>query len=222
MHAATGLGHTGSVIRVLLIDDHPVVREGLAAILGNEPQITVVGQFAGAKDALLAMRHLAPDVVILDVRLPGMSGIEACETLFREHPRVRTIMLTSLPSEGAMLASFSAGARGFLVKESADPGLICEAVKAVHAGGTFVDPRIAGRLVSLATKRGSTKGPFGLTLQEMRVLSLLPQGLSNRDISAQLALSEHTVKTHLQHAMRKLGVRDRDQAALVALREGLA
>ncbi len=209
-----------ALIRVVLIDDHPVVREGLSAILAGEPDIEVVGQAEDAEQGLDQVTQLGPDIVVLDVRLPGMGGVEACTVLRDENPRVRTIVLTSFPSEGVMLAALAAGARGFLVKES-DPSVLRTAVRTVYAGGSVIDPRLTGRLVAAATKRRGVKGPFDLTVQELRVLALLPRGLSNRDIGKELNLSEQTVKSHLQHAMRKLSVHDRVQAASFVVREGL-
>jgi len=208
-------------IRLVIVDDHPIVREGLQSIVASEADMTVVGQFTTAEEALDAMARLQPDVAIVDVRLPKMSGVDACGLVLRRHPHVRVILLTSFPSEGAMVAALSYGAHGFLVKES-DPSLLRQAVRAVAQGGTFIDPRIASKLVSRVTKTGTARGPFGLTLQEMRVLALLPGGLSNSEIGKELGVSESTVKTHVRNLMAKLRVQDRAQAASIAVREGLA
>lgn len=211
----------GDLIRVVIVDDHPIVREGLHAIMSAEADVTVVGQFGTAEEALEAMTRLQPDVAVVDVRLPKMSGVDACGLLLRRHPRIRVILLTSFPSEGAMVAALSYGAHGFLVKES-EPSLLRQAVRAVAHGGTFIDPRIAAKLVSRVTRTGTARGPFGLTLQEMRVLALLPGGLSNSEIGKELGVSESTVKTHVRNLMAKLRVQDRAQAASIAVREGLA
>jgi two-component system response regulator DevR len=203
------------------VDDHPIVREGLAAILSAEPDFTVVGQAENAERGLVEVERLRPDIVLLDVRLPGVSGNEACIEILRRRPDTRVVMLTSFASTGALIQAFSAGAKGFVMKES-QPAVLREAVRAVGQGETFTDPRVGAKLVAIASRNRRAKGPFGLTLQEMRVLELLPRGLKNREIGNELGITEDTVKTHLRHALRKLKARDRVEAAAIALREGLA
>ena len=205
----------------MIVDDHPIVREGLAAVLSAEPDFTVVGQAESAERALAEVDRLRPDVVLLDIRLPGMSGTEACEELSRRHPNTRVIVLTSFASTGSLVQSFSAGAKGFVLKES-QPAVLREAVRVVGNGGTFTDPRVGAKLAAMASRNRRAKGPFGLTIQEMRVIELLPRGLTNREIGGELGISEDTVKTHVRHALRKLNARDRVEAAAIALREGLA
>jgi two-component system, NarL family, response regulator DevR len=197
------------------------VREGLAAVLSAEPDFTVVGQAESAERALIEVDRLRPDVVLLDIRLPGMSGTEACAELVKRQPNARVIVLTSFASTGSLVQSFSAGARGFVLKES-QPAVLREAVRTVAQGETFTDPRVGAKLVALASRNRRAKGPFGLTIQEMRVIELLPRGLTNREIGGELGISEDTVKTHVRHALRKLNARDRVEAAAIALREGLA
>ena len=205
----------------MIVDDHPIVREGLAAVLSAEPDFTVVGQAESAERALAEVDRLRPDVVLLDIRLPGMSGTEACEELSRRHPNTRVIVLTSFASTGSLVQSFSAGAKGFVLKES-QPAVLREAVRVVGNGETFTDPRVGAKLAAMASRNRRAKGPFGLTIQEMRVIELLPRGLTNREIGGELGISEDTVKTHVRHALRKLNARDRVEAAAIALREGLA
>jgi DNA-binding NarL/FixJ family response regulator len=209
------------MIRILLVDDHPVVREGLTAILAAEPDFNVVGEAGSGEDAIRIVAELDPDVLVIDVRLPGISGIETCEHLLARDPRLRVVILSSAPDNGTMIAAYTAGARGFLIKEC-EPSVLRQAVRIVADGDTYVDPRVASKLVALATKGRSVRGPHGLTVQEMRVLEHLPRGLSNREIGKSLHISENTVKTHLRHAMAKLGARDRVEAAALAMREGLA
>lgn len=209
------------MIRILVVDDHPVVREGLIAILGDDPEFAVCGQAGNATEALAEAERLHPDVVVLDVRLPGATGIEVCKDLATNVPATRVVMLTSFPNDGVMMNAFAAGARGFVLKES-EPAVIRQGVRTVAEGGTYADPKVAGKLVALATKGRRAKGPFDLTLQEMRVLELLPRGLTNHEIGDRLGIGENTVKTHLRNLMRKLGARDRVEAAAIALREGLA
>lgn len=209
------------MIRILVVDDHPVVREGLIAILGDDPEVAVCGEAGTAAEAIAEAERLRPDVVVLDVRMPGASGVEVCADLAARLPATRVVMLTSFPNDGVMVNAFSAGAHGFVLKES-EPAVIRQAVRTVAEGATFADPKVAGKLVALATRGRRAKGPFDLTLQEMRVLELLPRGLTNHEIGDRLGIGENTVKTHLRNLMRKLGARDRVEAAAIALREGLA
>lgn len=197
------------------------MREGIAAILSADPDFTVVGQAESGERALAEADRLRPDVVMLDVRLPGMNGNEACAELVRRRPDTRVIVLTSFPSTGALIQAFAAGAKGFVLKES-QPAVLRDAVRVVAQGETFTDPRVGAKLVALASRNRRAKGPFGLTIQEMRVVEQLPRGLTNREIGSELGIAEDTVKTHLRHALRKLNARDRVEAAAIALREGLA
>jgi two-component system NarL family response regulator len=208
------------MIKLLLVDDHPLVREGLASVLAEEPDFQIVGEAGSGEQAIRETAHVHPDIVVLDVRMPGMDGIQACANLVKRHPGLRILMLTSHPDSATMLSSFEAGARGFVVKES-EPGALRQAIRFVAEGGTFVDPRVAGKLVALATKGQPSKGPYGLSYQEMRVLKFLPRGYSNREIGTELGISEETVKTHVRNTLRKLGVPDRAKAAALAQREGL-
>jgi DNA-binding NarL/FixJ family response regulator len=209
------------MIRILVVDDHPVVREGLIAILDDGNGFRVCGQAGSGPEALAEARRLRPDVVVLDVRLPGATGVEVCSELSESVPAARVVMLTSFPNDGVMMSAFAAGARGFVLKES-EPAVIRDAVRSVAGGATYADPKVAGKLVALATRGRRAKGPYDLTLQEMRVLELLPRGLTNHEIGDHLGIGENTVKTHLRNLMRKLGARDRVEAAAIALREGLA
>ena len=208
------------MIRVFVVDDHPIVREGVAAILADD-DIAIVGQASSGEEVLSSLDPVATDVVVLDVRLPGMSGTDLCASLRERWPHLRTVVFTSFPNEGVMRSALAAGAAGFLVKQ-ANPENLRVAVRTVARGGTFVDPSLTPKLVALATRGRKAKGPFGLTLTEMRVLELLPRGLSNRRIAAELGVTEATIKTHLHHLMKKLRVHDRAHAVAIALREGLA
>lgn len=208
-------------MRVIVVDDHPVVLDGLRVILEGEPGVEVVGCFRTAEGALEAVGRLRPQVAIVDVRLPGLTGPDACALLRRRRLGLRVVMLTSFPSEAAMVRALAQGADGFVVKES-EPSLLRQAVRSVAAGGTFIDPRLAVKLVARVAKTGSARGPFGLTIQELRVLALLPGGLSNPEIARELGVAQSTVKTHMRHVLEKLHVRDRTEAAAVATREGLA
>lgn len=209
------------MISVLLVDDHPIVREGLCAILSDERDMQVVAEASSGEQALELAMEVTPNIGVLDVRLPGMSGVELCGVLRQRVPSMRIVMLTSFPNEGVMVDALAAGAKGFAVKES-DPAILREAIHVVADGGSYIDPRLTPKLAAAAQRGRRTRGPFDLTLQELRVIELLPRGLTNREIGRTLGVSEQTIKTHLYHAMRKLNVRDRAQATAVAMREGLA
>ena len=206
---------------VYITDDHPVVRQGIVEVLADEPDFSIVGEAASGEQLLRDAARLQPDVAVVDIQLPGIDGYEACAQLRRRHPRIRVVILTTYTHERALLAAFSAGARGFATKSSG-PDVIRQAVRSVAAGGTFIDPSVAHRLVALALRRRGAKGPHDLTLAEMRVLEMLPAGGRNRDIAQALSVSEETVKTHVSHLLAKLGARDRAHAAAIALQEGLA
>ena len=208
------------MIRIYLTDDHPVVREGVAATLSDEPDFNVVGQGGTAEDLLERAGRLEPHVAVVDQRLPGIDGNEACRRLRAKHPRVRVLMLTSFDHEQAMLRAFGAGANGFAVKQSA-PETLRLAVRVVAGGGTFIDPLIAHRLVNMVIRRRQANGPHDLTPTEMEVLAYLPKGLTNRQIGNELGVAVETVKTHVGHVLRKLGATHRSEAATIALREGL-
>lgn len=209
------------MIRILLVDDHPIVREGLAAVLADEPDFSIAGQAESGEQALREASRIRPDITVMDVRLPGISGIETCEKLLARQPSVRVLMLTSFPNEGAVVRAFAAGARGFVLKES-ESTILREAVRAVAAGETYADPRVAAKLAAFASNRRRAKGPHGLSLQEMRVLEKLPRGLSNEEIGHELGISVHTVKSHIRNLRYKLKAKDRAEAAAIALKEGLA
>jgi len=209
------------VIDVLVADDHPVVREGVTSILAADPELRVVGDAGSGEEALRRATATHPDVLVIDVRLPGMSGVEVCTVLQERNPRIRTVVLTAFPGDGVLMEALAAGARGFVLKESG-PAVLRDAVHAVARGDTYVDPRVTAKLVALLTRGRRAKGPFGLTVQELRVVALLPRGLTNRQIGDQLGVSEATIKSHLYSAMRKLHASNRAQVVAVAEREGLA
>jgi len=209
------------MVRILLVDDHEMVRDALADVLSADPDIEVVAQADTAEEALQRLRKTPVDIVVLDVRLAGMSGIEASSLITKKYPEVGVLILTSYPDEQAMVSAFAAGALGFINKESSH-SLLREAIRSVAKGGTFIDPTLGAQLVALATHGLDPKGPYGLTRQEARVLNFFPQGLSNREIAERLGLSRETVKTHVRSVLRKLEVNNRAQAAMIAVREGMA
>ena len=209
------------MIRVLVVDDHPVVRAGVVAILDDEPDFTIIGDCDSAEDALAMVALGRPDVVVMDVRLPGISGIDACSAITERHPSTRVVILTSFPYDGTMVSALACGASGFVLKQ-ADPTTIRTAVRTVAGGGVYADPTLEQKVAALRRQGRRAKGPFGLTLQEMKILERLPRGMSNRDIGSDIGVSESTVKTHLYNAMQKLHAKDRAEEAEIALKDGLA
>ena len=206
------------MIRILVVDDHPVVQEGFAAVLASEPDLDVVGRAGDGHEAISLVDRVKPDVVLLDLRMPRMGGVAVCKVLSKLHPQVRVLVLTSDASRSAMDEARRAGAHGFVAK-TADRLVLRQALRAVAAGRTVFEPTLTD---SSLRRGGRTTGPFGLTQQELRVLALVPRGLTNLEIARDLGISPETVKSHLAHAMRKLHVRDRTEAGAVAVREGLA
>ena len=205
------------MIRVLIADDHPVVREGVASILAGSLGINVVAQAASGEEAIALTNSLQPHVVLLDMRLPEMSGANACAAIRKRFPQVRVVMLTAASNRSALAEAQDAGAHGFVLKASG-PAALREAVLEVARGKPYVDP--AMRTPSAATYSGprSEQDVLGLTRQERRVLELVPMGLTNRRIGEELGICETTVKTHLKHAMQKLNVSRRAEAAALVQR----
>jgi two-component system response regulator DevR len=208
------------VTRVIVVDEHDVLAATVATVLSDDPTITVAATMRSLCEVRDACWPQAPDVVLVGQRLADSSGVDACAALRRHSPSSRTVALLSFPREQPALAAFAAGAAGVVVKE-VRPAVLRQAVHAVAAGGMFIDPLVAGRIVGLALKTQRRRGPFGLTLAELRVLERLPTGLTNREIGVDLGVAESTVKTHVTAILRKLDVADRASAAARARREGL-
>jgi NarL family two-component system response regulator LiaR len=204
------------VIRLLLVDDHEMVRAGLRTFLGLQPGMEVVGEAGSAEQALALVPRLQPDVVLLDLVLPGMPGVEAVRRLRAAHPAVKVVVLTSFAGEEAVLPAIRAGAAGYLLKD-VGPAELAEALRVVHAGGAPLHPAVAATVMHSVAEQA--RDP--LTAREREVLRLIARGLSNRLIARELALSEKTVKVHVSAVLGKLGVADRTQAALYAVRHGL-
>lgn len=202
-------------IRLLLCDDHEVVRSGLRTFLELQPDMAVVGETATAEEALALVGRLAPDIVLMDLMLPGMSGVDAVRRLRADHPAVKVVVLTSFSGRDSVLSAVRAGAAGYLLKD-VGPAELAEALRSVAAGGAPLHPQVAATVMRSMTV--AQHDP--LTPRETEVLRLIAQGLSNRLIARELALSEKTVKAHVSAVLAKLGVADRTQAALHAVREG--
>lgn len=207
-----------AAIRVLLVDDHAVVRRGLRAVL-SQPQLEVVGEADSVKTGVAEARRLEPDVVVMDLRLPDGSGIEACRDIRAELPDTRVLILTSYADEDALFSAVMAGAAGYILKDL-DPGRLLEAVRAVGAGGSLLDPGLASTLLS-RLRKGLGGHPAddvfaSLSPQEDRILEFIADGLTNREIAERLHLSEKTVKNYVSEVYSKLNVERRSQAATMA------
>jgi DNA-binding NarL/FixJ family response regulator len=213
------------VIRVLIVDDHAVVRRGLLAFLETEPDLEVVGVAGGGQEALAQLRHLdgqgrLPDVVLMDLRMEPMDGIEATRRIRADHDDVEVVALTSFGETARVQAALEAGASGYLLKD-ADADNVTAAIRAAHRGDLQLDPAVARRLMSSLRPETSRSSLKELTARELDVLRLLASGRANKEIAAELSLSERTTRTHVSSILRKLGLNSRTQAALWAVREGL-
>ena len=202
------------MIRVLIADDHAVVRQGLRTFLDLQEDIEVVGEAADGEQAVAEAERLEPDVVLVDLVMPRMDGVETIRRLHERVPAARAVVLSSFIDEDRLLPVVRAGAAGYLLKDI-EPGELVDAIRTVHGGGALLHPRVAARL--LADVAGDP-----LTPREREVLALIGRGMANKVIARELGLAEKTVKAHVSSILGKLGVADRTQAALYAVREGLA
>jgi DNA-binding NarL/FixJ family response regulator len=207
-------------VKLLVVDDHAVLRLGLTALFGDVPHIAVVGEAGTAAEAVAEARRCRPDVVLMDVRLPDGSGVEACREIRAERPATKVIMLTSYADDDAVVASVMAGAAGYFLKQT-HPERLIEAVETVAGGGSLLDPEVTeavlGRLRQLAAP--AHDDPLtALSEQERKVLPLIAEGKTNREIAAALALNEHTVKHYVTRILRKLRLTRRVEAAAFAAR----
>jgi NarL family two-component system response regulator LiaR len=213
---------SNGTIRVLIADDHAIVRKGICALLATEPGIAVVGEAQDGQEAIDKARLLQPDVILMDLIMPGLDGLAAIRHLAARQPEARVLVLTSFDGDEQVFPAIKAGALGYLLKDSGPEELV-DAIQQVHHGRSSLHPVIARKLLqqlSPATERASALDL--LTEREMEVLRLVAGGFSNRDISDQLIISEATVRTHVSSILSKLNLCSRTQAALYALREGLA
>jgi DNA-binding NarL/FixJ family response regulator len=208
------------VIRVLVVDDHAVVREGLRTFLELQDGIAVIGEAADGEEAVRQAEALKPDVIVMDLVMPRLDGVGAMRELRRRLPSARVIVLTSFVEDERLLPAIQAGAAGYLLKNVAPPEL-ARAVRAAHAGEAMIDPVVAARLVDAIAQPPGEPAAERLTAREQEVLALIARGYSNKRIALELGIAEKTVKTHVGHVLAKLGVSDRTQAAVHAVRTGL-
>ncbi|GAA2631185.1 response regulator transcription factor [Streptomyces axinellae] len=206
-------------IRVLLVDDHQVVRRGLRTFLEVQDDIEVVGEASDGDEGVARAEELRPDVVLMDVKMPGTDGIEALRLLRERGNPARVLIVTSFTEQRTVVPALRAGAAGYVYKD-VDPEALAGAIRSVHAGHVLLQPEVAGALLSDDQGGGSGRGP-SLTEREREVLGLIADGRSNREIARALVLSEKTVKTHVSNILMKLDVSDRTQAALWAVRHGM-
>ncbi|MFI9201028.1 response regulator [Streptomyces sp. NPDC053048] len=209
------------VIKVLLVDDHQVVRRGLRTFLEVQDDIEVVGEAADGAEGVERAEELRPDVVLMDVKMPGMDGIEALRRLRELDNPARVLIVTSFTEQRTVVPALRAGAAGYVYKD-VDPDALAGAIRSVHAGHVLLQPEVAGALLSQEETNGGGQGRGNaLTDREREVLALIADGRSNREIARALVLSEKTVKTHVSNILMKLDLADRTQAALWAVRHGI-
>jgi len=201
-------------ITVLLADDHEVVREGLRLALLRSPHIRVVGEAADGETAVSLAERRRPDVIVMDLRMPGMDGIEATEEIMRRVPEAKVLIFTAYSERALLQRGLESGARGYILKEAPHETLL-RAIEKVAAGETFVDPSL---MSALTQSRGSTDV---LTAREREILQLLADGMSNADVAGQLFISQETVKSHVRHILTKLEADTRTQAVAIALRDAM-
>jgi DNA-binding NarL/FixJ family response regulator len=200
-------------IRILCVDDHPLVHEGIATVIRNQPDMTLIAEAFNGHDALQKFREHQPDVTLLDLRLPDMSGIDAMIAIRNEFPEARAIILTTFEGDAEIHRALAAGARAYVLK-SMPPKELVEVIRKVHAGKKPIAPQIAAQLAE-------HYGDEALTQREIDVLRQIAGGNRNRDIAEKLFISEETVKVHIKHLMEKLGASDRTQAVAIGVRRGI-
>jgi DNA-binding NarL/FixJ family response regulator len=200
-------------IRILSVDEHPLVREGLAKLINAEPDMTILGEANNGSEAICQFRARRPDVTVMELRLPDMSGIDALITIRKEFPAARVIVLTIVECHLEIVRAFKEGAAGYFLKTTS-PDDLRSAIRQVHAGRKCVPPEVAGRLIDVLHENP-------LTPREISVLQEVAAGFRNHEIGERLSMAEETVKVHVKRILQKLGARDRTHAVVIALRRGI-
>lgn len=210
-----------STVRVLVVDDNALFRMGLTRLLRDDQRIEVIANAADGQEAVEKAAEHKPDVVLMDVRMPNMDGIEAMHKISAQHPEIKVLFLSSFESEGDILQTMRRGAGGYVLKD-AQPDAIVNSILAVDAGERVLSDAVARRVIEIASgARTADEHTDGMTSREIEVLKLMSSGLANKQIAYRLHISEKTVRNHISHIYEKIGVVDRAQAALYAVRKGL-
>ena len=208
-------------MKILIADDHPVVREGISAMLNRQPDIEVVGEAENGRECVEKTRELRPDIVLMDLRMPEMDGVEAMRQIAATNPEVRFIVLTTYDNDEYIFKGIEAGARAYLLKDSPREELF-KAIRAVHRGESLIQPVVAGKVLDrFAELSRQVQAPEALSDREVEVVKLIAEGTANKEIAVSLHISESTVKTHIQTIFQKLGVSDRTGAVTQAIRKGI-
>jgi two-component system, NarL family, response regulator len=202
-----------SRIKVLIVDDHPVVRAGLTSMLGTQPDLEVIGSSSSGEEAIERVRHSDPDVLLLDLRMPGVNGVDTLNALMQIGTSARAIVLTSFETDEDIYRAFQAGAQGYLLKDTSLREMV-EAIRTVHAGKRYVPSNIASRLAERMMRTD-------LTVRELEILKMLAKGPTNKEIARALGISDNTVRNHVNSIIEKLDVSDRTEAATTAIQRGL-
>jgi NarL family two-component system response regulator LiaR len=211
-----------SPIRVLIADDHEIVRKGIRALLATRRDIQVIGEAKDGAEAVTQALALQPDVILMDLMMPRMNGVEATREITASQPGARILILTSFAADEQVFPAIKAGALGYLLKDSSPQELV-QAIRQVHRGEPSLDPSVARKLlVELSAPASKPPTPDPLTARELEILRLIAQGKSNKEIAEQLVIAEETVHTHVSNILNKLHLASRTQAALYALKEGIA
>jgi DNA-binding NarL/FixJ family response regulator len=223
--ADTARDHSGeadwdevSRIRVLVVDDHPIVRQGLVSVLGDEDDLDVVGAAGSGREAVALEQRLRPDVVLLDLEMPELDGVEAIPQLLATQPALGVLVFTAYDTDERVLGAVRAGARGYLLK-GASASEIARGIRTVHSGGSYLEPRVASKL--MAEVSSPHRGAPSLSAREREVLQLVADGLPTKQIANNLSIAERTVKFHVNSIFRKLGADNRAQAVALAAQRGL-
>ena len=214
-------GQIPAKIRVMITDDHPVVREGLSAMLSREKDIEVVAEAANGNEAIVKARDLKPDIVLMDLRMPEVDGVEAMRRIRTENTDIKFIVLTTYDNDEYIFQGIEAGARAYLLKDSPREEMF-KAIRVVSEGGSMIEPAVAGKVLDrFAALSRQVQIPEALSEREVEILKLIAQGTSNKIIATSLNIGESTVKTHIQSIFNKLGVNDRTEAVTEAIKKGI-
>jgi two-component system NarL family response regulator len=208
-------------IRIVIADDHPIVRQGLATVLSQEEDLEVVGQAGNGLEVVDQARKLHPDIILMDLQMPEMDGVEAIQNIKMEASDIGIIILTTYDTDDYIFRGIEAGARGYLLKDS-PPEEVLKAIHTVHNGESLIEPRVASRLLDRIGQLSHAAPPESvLSQREIEVLQLMSTGAANKEIASQLLIGQSTVKTHLIHIFNKLGVKGRTEAVAEAARKGI-